>query len=55
MSWLWGDLTITSSGAPLVTSDPASLASHVFDAEGTQHLFYATGERHIIELWWQGD
>jgi hypothetical protein len=43
---------IASGGAPRAVGDPIS---HVFTAEGTQHLFYATGERHIIELWWQGD
>jgi hypothetical protein len=46
------DLMIASGGAPRAVGDPIS---HVFTAEGTQHLFYATGERHIIELWWQGD
>ena len=44
MSWHWDDLTIGSDGAPIVTSDPTNLASHVFDAEATQHVFYRAGE-----------
>ena len=54
MSWHWDDPTIGSDGAPIVTSDPTNLASHVFDAEATQHVFYRAGDGHIIELWWGG-
>jgi hypothetical protein len=39
MGWNQGDLMVTSDGAPLVAS-PARLASYVFAAEGTQHVFY---------------
>ncbi len=47
----WGDLTVASRGAPPAEGD---LASHVFVAEGSQHVFYRTLEGTIIELWWRG-
>jgi len=52
MSWHWGDLTITSGGAPLVTSDPAS---HVFDAEGlntssTRRVTRARSEVNVTRI-----
>ena len=53
MGWHPGDLTVTSGGAPLVAS-PARLASHVFDDQGTQHVFYRTADRRVVELWWRG-
>jgi hypothetical protein len=43
-------------GAPTPTGDPTS---HVFDAEGTQHVFYSTPNaehselRDVIELWFK--
>ena len=42
------DLVIASGGCPLAISGPAS---HVFNTEGTQHVFYTTSADHIIELW----
>jgi hypothetical protein len=54
MSWHWDQLTSAGDGAPLVTNDTVGLASHVFDAEGTQHVFYRSVDNHIIELWWRG-
>ena len=31
------------------------MTSHVFDAEGTQHVFYIAGyEQNIVKLWWKG-
>jgi hypothetical protein len=47
----WGDLTVASRGAPLADGDPAS---HVFVAEGTQHVFYRTDDGALVELWWRG-
>ena len=47
----WGYLTTPGNSAPLAASDPAS---HVFDAEGTQHVFYRSTGNQIIELWWSG-
>jgi hypothetical protein len=45
------DLT-SKSGAP---SGPDVLISHVFEAEGTQHVFYPSFDKHINELWWPGE
>jgi hypothetical protein len=53
MGWNWDDLTIGSGGAPAVAT-PCQLASHVFEAEGTQHVFYRTFDDRIVELWWRG-
>jgi hypothetical protein len=53
MGWNQGDRTATSNGAPPVAS-PARLASHVFEAEGTQYVFYQTAGRYVVELWWRG-
>lgn len=53
MVWNIDDLTVGSGGAPPVAS-PNKLASHVFDAEGTQHVFYRTNDGKIVELWWRG-
>jgi hypothetical protein len=30
----------------------SDLASHVFDGESTQHVFYRSTDNQIIELWW---
>lgn len=51
--WQWDDLTVGSDGAPPV-AQPARLASHVVEWEGTQHVFYRTGDGRIVELWWAG-
>jgi hypothetical protein len=48
----WGDLFASLGGDARVSLPP--LASHVVDAEGTQHVFYEGSARHIFELWWQG-
>jgi hypothetical protein len=45
----WGYLTNSGNGAPQAAGDPAS---HVFVAEGTQHVFYRTADGRIVELWW---
>ena len=44
------DLSDQIGGVPLATGLPAS---HVFRAEGTQHVFFASTAREIIELWWR--
>jgi hypothetical protein len=41
-------LVIASGGCPLAISGPAS---HVFNTDGTQHVFYTTSADHVIELW----
>jgi hypothetical protein len=51
--WHHNDLTVAAGGAPLGATRPAG---YVFDAQGTQHVFYyATDgqgiDGHIIELW----
>jgi len=53
MAWNFDDLTIGSGGAPPMAT-PGKLASHVFEAEGTQHVFYRTDDGKIVELWWRG-
>jgi hypothetical protein len=45
------DLT-SKSGAPIGLGPQTS---HVFDAEGTQHVFYQSSDKHINELWWTGE
>ena len=48
----YGYLT-KGNGAPEASGyrDPTS---HMFDAEGTLHVFYLTTSNHIEELWWSG-
>jgi hypothetical protein len=46
--WHKGDLTAAAHG-PLVASDPNA---YVFDAQGTQHVIFRSGDGHIHELWW---
>ena len=53
MAWNFDDLTVRSGGAPSVAT-PCQLASHVFEAQGTQHVFYRTADGRIVELWWRG-
>ena len=53
-----GDLT-AESGAPPArnVTDPirsGALASHVFAAEGTQHVYFASQDGDVHELWWRG-
>jgi hypothetical protein len=43
------DLTDRAQGAPPPFLE---LASHAFEAEGTQHVFYRGKDGHIIEIWW---
>ena len=45
------NLTTLSRGALLAASDPIS---HVFNREGTQHVFYTADNGDIAELWWSG-
>jgi hypothetical protein len=47
----WGYLTGSVDQPHLAAGDPAS---HVFDAEGTQHVFYRSSGGHVMELWWRG-
>jgi len=44
-----GDL-MHASGAP---RGVGPIASHVVEAEGTQHVFYQSSDQHIYELWWR--
>lgn len=45
------DLTAQSGDTSLAQA--ATPASHVFDHEGTQHVFYTSTAGEIVELWWQ--
>ncbi len=47
-SWHHGDLT-AATGAPNAVGDPAG---YMFNAQGTQHVVYRSGNGHILELWW---
>jgi hypothetical protein len=53
-----GDLTEESSAPPARAVTDAirsgAVASHVFAAEGTQHLYFASVDGDIHELWWRG-
>ena len=42
--------------AELLTSDDCirDISSHVFESEGTQHVFYNSGNDNFYELWWTG-
>ncbi len=50
MGWHWGNLTHEGGG---FSTQAGALASHVFDAEGTQHVFVRNGAL-FNELWWRG-
>jgi hypothetical protein len=52
MGWHWGDLT-SESGGQIFGGGTGYPTSHVFNAEGTQHVFHAVGP-NVIELWWRG-
>ena len=46
--WHHSDLTAVT-GAPAAAGDPAG---YVFEAQGTQHVMYRSGDGHVNELWW---
>jgi hypothetical protein len=46
--WHHSDLTAVT-GAPAAAGDPAG---YVFEAQGTQHVMYRSGNGHVHELWW---
>jgi hypothetical protein len=55
----WDDLLHDHPGAVALLSDPLQPpASHVFRAEGTQHVFCRGSSEefsdHVFELWWRG-
>jgi hypothetical protein len=55
--WHFNDLTVAAS-APLAGHDGADggePAAYMFDAQGTQHVVYVGADKHIHELWWDGD
>jgi hypothetical protein len=43
------NLMVEARGTPPASSDPVS---HVFAAEGTQHVFYTSIDGQVIEIWW---
>ena len=49
MGWHLNDLTLAASGAPSVGGQATG---YVFDAQGTQHVFYTASDQHVHELWW---
>jgi hypothetical protein len=50
-------MTIWRHSHKLPTQDTlsagANLASHVIDAEGTQHVFFNANDNKIYEIWWR--
>ena len=51
MGWHYNDLT-AATASPLTTSPPTG---YVFNAQGTQHVFYQGADNHIHELWWDSN
>src|SRR5258707_3639578 len=52
MGWNLNDLTLAASGAPSVGGQATG---YVFDAQGTQHVFYTASDLHVHELWWNSN
>ena len=58
MDWHWGDLT-GESGGQILGGGTGYPTSHVFNAEGTRHVFYtssgggAVDPDDILELWFK--
>ena len=52
LGWHHNDLTNASPGAPAAVSNPGA---YMFNAQGTQHVVYRSGDNHIRELWWNSD
>ena len=51
----WNDLLHNHLDEIQFLADPSGpLASHVFRAEGTQHVFCRGIGQHVFELWWRG-
>jgi Fibronectin type III domain len=44
--------TSPDAGVPDSTTNPAG---YMFDAQGTQHVVYRGGDKHIHELWWNNE
>jgi len=49
--WHRNDLT-AATGAAGAAGNPAG---YMFDAQGTQHVVYRSGDGHIRELWWSDE
>jgi hypothetical protein len=47
--WHAADLT-AATGAPVAVGDPCG---YLFNAQGTQHVVFRSGDGHIRELWWE--
>jgi hypothetical protein len=52
--WHANELTVTAGNAP-PESESGALQAYAFEAQGTQHVFYASTELHMIELRWASD
>src|SRR6266581_2613540 len=51
--WHWVDLSYAAQGAPKGVPDAAgNLFGYVFNAQGTQHVFYRSGNNRLNELYW---
>jgi hypothetical protein len=51
----WNDLLHNNLSEIQFLADPGgALASHVFQAEGTQHVFCRGIDQRVFELWWRG-
>src|SRR5260370_707425 len=51
--WHWVDLSYVAQGAPKGVPDAASdLSGYAFEGDGTQHIFYRSGNNRLNELYW---
>jgi len=52
--WHWVDLSFVAKGAPAngVPDAASDLSGYAIDAQGTQHIFYRSGDNRLNELWW---
>jgi hypothetical protein len=49
-TWQTGDITATTGAPP---AGGGGLAAYAFEAQGTQHVIYASAlDNHVRELWW---
>lgn len=48
--WQSDDVSVATGAPP---ADPTTLTAYAFEAQGTQHVVYASAhDMHLVELWW---